>query len=66
MEIANLIASIILTGLGILVSYLILRVQLREENKAVLVFEKDGVRNIGNTSALNVSVYQLRPNLGGD
>ncbi|MDG4977472.1 hypothetical protein [Lactococcus lactis] len=66
MEIANLIASIILTGLGILVSFLILRVQLREENKAVLVFEKDDVRNIGNTSALNVSAYRLIPNLGGD
>lgn len=66
MEIANLIASIILTGLGILVSFLILRVQLREENKAVLVFEKNDVRNIGNTSALNVSAYRLIPNLGGD
>lgn len=66
MELANVIVPAIFAALSILVSYLILRVQLREENKAVLVFEKDGVRNIGNTSALNVSVYQLRPNLGGD
>ncbi|WP_195362569.1 hypothetical protein [Lactococcus lactis] len=65
MELANIIVPAILAALSIFVSYKILTIQLREENRAFLVFEKKGIRNIGNTAALNVSVYQLRPNIGG-
>ncbi|MCO0830824.1 hypothetical protein [Lactococcus lactis] len=66
MKYANIIVPAIFSALSIFVSYIISSVQLREKNKAFLVFENNGVRNIGNTSALNVSVYRLMPNLGGD
>ena len=58
MKYANIIVPAIFSALSIFVSYIISSVQLREKNKAFLVFENNGVRNIGNTSALNVSVYR--------
>ncbi|WEA55584.1 hypothetical protein [Lactococcus lactis] len=61
----EIITAVISSTIGAIVSFLILKMQLREKKVAFLSFEKrySIIKNIGDTSALNVSIYRITPNL---
>ncbi|WP_251421967.1 MULTISPECIES: hypothetical protein [Lactococcus] len=61
----EIITAAITSVIGAIVSFFVLRIQLREEKLAFLSFEErySKIKNMGDTSAFNVSIYRITPNL---